>query len=151
MVMRNKKGFMRVLEATIAVMIILGALIVIGTNRSVEQRSDLSEVLPSFLEEAASENRRDIVLIYDTNREPYEQNNGVILNRIEGSIKEGLKNEDIEIKARICDLDSLCPLEPYALIDGEVFVVERVVSASLDLNEFGPRKLKVFAWRKNSS
>ena len=49
----NKKGFMRVVEATIAILIILVALVIISSQGVVHEARDFTEILPPLLDEVA--------------------------------------------------------------------------------------------------
>jgi len=147
----DKIGFIRMIEATIAVMIILGALLVISSNKEVGVVRDLTETLPPFLDEVAQDvdKRREIIQDYDTDLDHTQFDNALILEGIEQFLRERIKNDALEIEVRICDLEVVCFLkrEPYP--DTEIFTAERAISATLDpKTNFSPRKLKIFLWKR---
>jgi len=145
--MMNKKGFMRILEATIAIMIILGALLVISSNREVRVSRDLTETLPPYLEEVVENNslREKIMEDFQTSN-PTFPGNEEILQEVELFLKNKIGNPGLGLSVSICELNVPCPLKSWPG-DFEVFAAERIVSTIVGGNS-DPRKLKVFLWKK---
>ena len=59
----NKKGFLRILEAVLAILIVIGFLFVLSINRVQKPESKLGEDIPALLDEIAKNDdmRRDVV------------------------------------------------------------------------------------------
>jgi hypothetical protein len=152
MVIKNKKGFLRVIEATIAVLIVLGALLLIASQKETKPPEDLSNLLPPILDEIAQDNdfRRDIVEIYDVSLSPDDDTNFQILENIEIFVGARISNPSLEYSASICDLNVVCPLNEEFPVQSnkDIFAAERAISATLEQVEYNPRRLKIFLWKK---
>jgi hypothetical protein len=139
--MVNKKGFLKIIEAVIAVLVILGAVLIISSNREVPEAKSLDRILPPLLDELA-QNRTLRESIINNDEEPNE-------NAIAESLKTKINNPSLEYSVEICDLTESCYLEPYpADLDGSVFASERIISADIKTENFNPKKIKVFLWKK---
>jgi hypothetical protein len=146
--MRGKKGFLRILEAFIAIMIIGGVLafVYIGQVRGPQQEDYVYQLLRLSLQEISNnEELRQKVLNIQTNEDNVydvsssDSNVQVIANSIDSIIPE-----DYVFKFKICELDSACGLQN--LPDKEVISQEVSVSSTLD--NFSPRKIRIFVWKK---
>ena len=130
----NKKGWLRIVEAFIAIMLITGALLILYT-RTIE-RPSLSEEIYNFqktvLDEVAFDpDKREAVLA-----EPPEVT--VIENFVSDRIPPGF-----DYSVRVCEINEICGLKEY---QEEVYSSERIISATL--NTYNPKKLKIFMWRE---
>jgi hypothetical protein len=137
--MVNKKGFLRILEAIIAVLIILSTLlfVVVRNNADTTTANDICLQASSIMEEIGKNN---------TLRES-------VLNSDEDSIKNFLKNRIdnplIGYRVRICNMDDLCSLNQGGFDKVEICASERLITTSLSRNEFQPKKLKIFLFKLN--
>lgn len=134
--MVNKRGWLRIVEASIAILIILGVLISVNSGNNNTSSEDLSEKITPLLEEIASNY---------TLRESVVQNSA---NESEKQILEFLKtkitNPSVDYTVRVCLIeDSTCALETYP--SQEVFVQERVISSVL--GNISPKRVKIFMWK----
>lgn len=133
----NNKGFMRIVEATVAVLIVLGALLVIVSQQKAGGGAGQGESLPFILDEIAhnSSLRSEIV---SGSPDAVEK----IGDFLEQRIDHGLN-----YSVRICEIDNLCPLENAPSSAGkDVFAAERIISSYA--GGFNPRKVKAFLWRE---
>ena len=139
----NRKGFMRVVEATIAILLIFGVLIVVASQRTVPEKRDLSGVIPPVLDELAQNFslREKVVALNKDNEENTEQ-------EIKLAMEENIDNPSFEYEVEICDLGEVCYLEDYPNTEEEIFTSERVISSSIKNESFSPKRVKVFLWRK---
>ncbi|MFH1425728.1 MAG: hypothetical protein ABIG28_03330 [archaeon] len=146
--MANKKGFMRIVEAIIAIMIIVGSLLVLSVQKETRMGRDLTEILPPFLEEAAENPslRKMITQDYEINIGSDERENSGVLVNVEDFLKEKIRNPGLELSVSICGLNGPCPIKKWPG-DFEVYSAERIVSTTISDAVFSPRKLKVFLWR----
>ena len=133
--MVNKKGFMRILEATISIVLILSALIILSSRQESVEEKDLGVILPKILDEIAREPNLRIQIIRGDNPD---------LNSFVG---ERINNPSLEHAVKICALDEVCVLDNFPDGAEEIFASERVVSAVID-EPFEPKKVKIFLWRK---
>ena len=131
---RGKRGFIRILEAFIAIMIISGAMAFIYVNQvqKPNEAEAIRELERIILDEIANNQtlRQDVL---DSN-----------LIKINNTISKFISN-DFNYDFKICDLNELCKLDTF--IEGEVFSDEVTVSSTL--KDYGPKVLRIFIWEKN--
>lgn len=139
---RDKKGVLRIVEASIAILLIFGILLAIFINRVDRDESNISDLLTPLLEEIArNDTLRERILNYDTNPE--------IIEHLEEEYLPGRLAPNIGRKVKICEPANACLLEstPDDAI-GDIFAKERIISTTLTREEFEPKKLKIFLYRK---
>jgi len=140
-ILNNKNGALRIIEATIAILIILGFLIVVQTRNREQVNVNFRENIANALEEISKNfSLRDDVFV-----------NG------EGTVSQGKLYDfvrnffpnylDIEIK--ICkDINKICSMDEY--VGGEIYSGQRVLVQSVNgINQ--PLKLSIFVWRNEKS
>ncbi|MBS3091423.1 hypothetical protein J4217_03190 [Candidatus Pacearchaeota archaeon] len=141
--MVNKKGWIRILEASIAIIIIFGVLAFMVQEKKINNGKDLSQELPTLLDEIANNNilREKIVTTADV---------AGVEAEIEDFLATKLTNPNIKYKVKICEMDNTpCPLVPYpTTIDNEVYTKERTISSVL--TKIAPRRVKIFMWQETS-
>lgn len=145
--MVGKKGFLRIVEASIGIMAILGTLLLVSVQRDAPD-FDLTEKIPAVLDELVKNStlREDIALNYGFNE---GADNSQIVSKIENFIGKRITYANVEYDFAICKAEELCALENFPLeFSGEVYSYERVVSAVETRLEFEPRKIKLYVWRK---
>ena len=134
--MVNKKGILRIVEAGIAVLIVLSVLLVVTTSQRGERATeDLSGVLPGLLDEVAKNSTLRNIIV----SQPPGDATAAVISNIEDKISPAF-----EYSVRICSPEKVCGLSEYPGTD--VFAAERIISSSLQT--FDPKKLKIFLWRK---
>ncbi len=130
MVIKNKKAWIRILEASIAIMIIASVLLTlyIRSNPSVDKEDYFYEL-----------GKRVLDKIYESNslRES-------VLSEQEGVIKEFVESElpsNVGFDLCIAEIDVNCG---FVDVEKEVYVQERIFVASLFT--YSPKKLRLFLW-----
>lgn len=140
---KNKRAWMRILEATISILILAGVMVTIysgGGEVSTTSRSESIHRLQSqILDDIVSsdvlrghvlgDNETDLVILED-----------YVNERIPESMGSSLMVCDL---ADPCNLNSTLFLETYSL---ESFVEEKIVSSNF--SDYKPRKVKLFLWIK---
>ena len=128
----NKRGWIRIVEAFIAILMIIGAIlfIYVGQDQVPDISEDVHEKQSQILEVIVKNEslREDIIHDY----------NGRVDNIISNMIAS---NWDFATK--ICDVDDLCNLD-ITPNDRDVYVAERLVTSSL--TEYSPKKIRFFVW-----
>lgn len=134
MEIKNKKGWLRIVEAVLAILIVAVALLFIRTNSLVQQNtsSDIYEIERNILE---------LISKNDTLRA--EVLRGELTNTKEFTSK--MLSENWNHNLRICDLDVICGNEE-TIIDREVYSSEILIVANPET--YNPKKLKIFVWAK---
>ncbi len=135
MVMKNKKGWIRIVEAVIAIFLLLGVLLVIYSQHQVKEESfDYVYFLQKkVLDEIAVSNELRLEAL--AGNEVYLQN----FARLSFS-------DNFNVTIKICNLDKSC--KPALPENKEVFVEERIISTELGATEFLPKKVRIFVWEK---
>ena len=130
----DKKGFLRIVEASISIFIIMGVLFVFFNQQKaqVQEGADLSERAREILEEASKNiTLREAVLAGD---------NDTLNNFFEVKIPETY----LSFEVRICDVDAVCGKSEFR--EGNIYSGERVISSTI--NELGPKKIRLFIWEE---
>ena len=150
--MRNKRGWMRILEATIAVLIVAGVLVVVYSRqeiRGVDQTDYFYNLQRQILMDVSSRSnlRLAVLKTENVNDDYFDVVNDFIRLRIP---------EAFNYTIRICELGSdvdFCKVKDSKIVgeirDKNVFVEEVIISADLgDGSEpkYEPRKLRLFVW-----
>jgi len=143
---RGKKGWIKILEAFIAVLIIIGVVLFLNARTSKEtiQGHNILEIEKTILNEIAENNSLRLDILDWKEDEDYsDQPKWKYVHDI---IREKLPNWlDFEFKS--CKINSICGLSET---HEEVYVYERVVSSTRtqygDDPDEDPKKIKLFAW-----
>ena len=133
--MKNKRGFIRILEAVFAILLLAGFLIFFIARQS--ERSDFGDY--------AYEVTRDILRDIEQNS---ELRNEIVVqdktDKTEDFVRERL-SDSFEFDLRICSPNSVCGLSQY--IEGKDIYADSVLITST-LEQYDPKQLKLFVWRK---
>jgi hypothetical protein len=137
----EKKGWIKIVEAFVAVLLITGILLIVLNKGSISKNDNSQEIY---------ENEQGILIeiqlnnslaeeIFDIGTLPVEWNNfpANVKNKIISETKSYLNCE-----AKICDVNEVCVLS-----QGDEKSVY-VQSAIFTLDENDPRQLKLFCWKK---
>ncbi len=129
---KNKKGWIRIVEAFISVLIVASVLITISSRIPKQDRAEnMHDMQRSILEQVSSNEtlRAEILENDKTKIESFIENNlPVYLNST----------------IRICEISEVCGMPFY--VEKEVYADEILISANL--TKFSPKKLKLFVWMK---
>ena len=142
--MKNKRGWIRVVEAFVAVLLITGVLLII-INKGYIGKKDIS----NKVYDAELSILREIELD-DNLRSEILSANPLPINWGDTNFPVNVKNkievrspEYLECKAKICELDKICIMEN---IDKDVYAQAVAISATNEI--YKPRQLKLFCWEK---
>lgn len=138
--MVNKKGFMRIVEATIAVILILTSLVFLSSQRDFQENRDIGLVLPSLLEEVA----RNLTMREEVAGSVDEE---VIEKNVEVALKSRINSPLVNISVELCNSTEVCFLEPYPNTDEDIFSSERVIGGSIRNKTTETKRIRVFMWR----
>lgn len=138
--MVGRQGILRILEASIAVLIIFVVIISFAMLRRQTTEKDLSEMIAPLLEEVAKNNtlREEIISAPSNASES-------ILKLLEARIKE----PNLNYSVRICGISDVCgPIRQPEGISGNLYAGSRVISSSL-LGGAGSKRVSIFLWYKS--
>ena len=139
----NKNGFIKIVEAVIAIMIILGVILISYGDKKQQKSLDLAEQARDILNEVANNN-----LLRANMLNAVAANPGAItvpqtiIDFINARVPSYL-NFDV----RACTVSSACGQLTY---QGDVYSAERVISATNNI--YDPAnivKLRLFLWEKS--
>lgn len=141
--MKNKKAWIRIVEAFISVMLIAAVLLIV-LNKGYIGKEDISariyDIELSILREIElDQDLRDDILNVVILPKGYEDV-GFPAN-VKTKINERTP-EFLECEARICEMDSICSLEEY--LEKDIF--SQSVGITANLETYNPRQLKLFCW-----
>jgi len=151
----NKRGWMRILEATIAVMIVSTVLIVVYSKQDIKTNtpSDYVYDLQRDILKYIYSNSSLRLNVLNVELSDDSDTNYTVLDDFVGSRMAEFLNYSIEV----CELkDSFVPCELdndiyFATMYKPVFVEEVVISAELGSGEnavYSPKRLRLFVWEE---
>lgn len=138
MMRKNKKAWLRILEAFIAIILITGVLLVLYT-RTIKKPA-IGEEIYKF-----QKNILDEIASMPTLRED-------VLKGVESNVEifaEKRTPPSFNVAVEICEVDEICELSEYMGREGkDIYSTERIISSTIQMQDFEPKKLKVFMWAK---
>lgn len=137
-----KHGWVRITEAVIAVLIVIGFLIFLYINNSdrIGKSRQIYNIERSILDEIeGNSSMRDAVLNFDINSNEISKVENFI-----GSRLSGYPSLDFEIV--ICSPEEACGLSLWPEGKEEVYAEEILITSNLE--NYKPKKLKLFVWEK---
>ncbi len=147
--MVNKKGLIRIIEASIAILIIFAALFIVFLNRPAPEERDLGRIIHPLLEQISQDNiLRNSILDYDTAKDENYEHNSAILAELNSFLDTKITNPSLNYIVKICGIDGICALPSVPTSSGgEIFAEERIISTTIDRESFTPKKIKLFLWQ----
>ncbi|VVB79258.1 Uncharacterised protein [uncultured archaeon] len=150
----NKRGWIRIVEAFIAVLLVTGVLLIlINQGYLGKGKSDYSAKIYDAQIAVLREIQIDSTLraeILNVNPIPVSSDQtGLfpvnVLKKINDRITE---YQYLNCTASICGLDKICPQPDTTNKEKDVYAQGVAISAEPNLPEFSPRQLKLFCWTK---
>jgi len=141
----NRKGVIRIIEVSIAILLVAGVVLTLTASKKIRYEKDLSEILPAYLEEAAKDFAlREQIIVTDSENEGEVKGAEGNLTKF---LKERITNPNYNFSVRVCIPSDPCPLEHYPVESGgELYAAERIMSATLT-KEGETKKIKLYLWR----
>ncbi|MEM4259234.1 MAG: hypothetical protein QXS38_00515 [Candidatus Pacearchaeota archaeon] len=138
--MVNKKGWIRIVEASIAILIIFAVIVSVSQIRKARAERDLSEIISPLLEEIAKNNSMRESIIKDDKESGDAENMAMLF------LSYKIRAEtNLGYSFRICEIDEICGLEIYPTdISGNIYAGSRIISSSLTVAK--PKKIAIFLW-----
>jgi hypothetical protein len=144
----NKKGWIRLVEVFIAIMLLTGVLLIVVTRNSPNNNNfqeEMSKKELAILRDIELNNslRTEILAVSSENLPVEWENFGSGLQNVRNRITY-LTPKNLECKAKICLMNESCIMEESS---GEDLYAESVV-ISADVDTYSPRQLKLFCMSK---
>lgn len=145
MIKNNKKGWIKIVEAFIAILLIAGVLLIV-INKGYSGKEDISmKVYTSELqilrEIQQDSDLRDEILGLNQEILPIKWGDGEFPLDVKNNINSRIPNY-LNCEAKICAVDDSCFFDKK--IDEDVYVQSIIITASLE--EYNPKQLKLFCW-----
>ncbi len=145
---KNKKGWIRIVEAFIAILLITGILLIVISEEHLVAPDPDSDIYVSQLIILRSTQYNDTLrqLILNVPTTPVESDEGgfppVLKSRI-----EYLTPSNLECQAKICEMELACNLNepPEKNIYAQTIAITVIETQVEDMD---PKQLKLFCWRK---
>ena len=144
--MVNKRGWIRIIEVSIAILLIFSVLIIVNqTSRSA--KNEFNDEIRSILSEIAENTslRDKVIGVYDINKNKTAAPNLEVMTSLENVVLNAINENYVGYSIEICRPNDLCGLASYPNVD-EVYSEERIISS--DLSKYNPRKIKIYLWIK---
>jgi hypothetical protein len=134
----NRRGFVRIVEASIAIILIITVLFLFFSRGREVEITDYSERAREILEEISRDSEmRENILDWQSGLPPSS-----VVNFVGGRIPEVY----LEKEVIICNVGDICGLTSY-VGEGNVFSAERVISYNIESAPGTvPKKIKLFIW-----
>lgn len=154
--LKNKRAWIRIVEAFVAIMLIVGALLIVINNDSFNKSETSSDIYGTELlvlrEIELNDNLRADILNanrtkIDPNSDPLpiewkEFNNPAIgLKNVSETILNRIPSY-LNCEAKLCEPDKICAFGKN--LEKNVYAKSIIISATL--TQYNPRQLKLFCW-----
>src|SRR3989338_8691161 len=146
--MVNKRGWLRVVEMSISVILIFAVLVLISQRIPTQRAEPFDSYVPALLAEVAKDSTsRDSVFSYKFDGLDSDK---VILSTINSSIGVKLNQPSVHSSFLICQVRDVCSLPAYPSDTDSVYTYERIVSKYIKSTvTYDTRKIKLFLWRSS--
>ena len=134
----NNKGWLRIVEASLAILIVFGVLLALYSGGTSSGNYALDERASFILTELSQEmSFRNATL---------EGNNEFVTRAVAKKIPES----HLAFEARICEISDVCGKSSFT--NENVYAAERVISSSLDIGPGAPisKKVRLFVWQRTA-
>lgn len=144
----DKGGWIRIVEAFVAILLIVGVLLVV-INQGYVGKKDISEKVYdaeiSILRDIENDNqlRTEILNAIVTPEDAinWDEFETFELSNVRQRIL--LRTPDyLECRGQICDINSVCAMEEY--VANDVYAQQVIITATIE--DYDPRILKLFCW-----
>ena len=128
----DRRAWLRILEAFLAILIILSAVLIIMSRQ--KPKADIGEQVYEKQQQilriiSKNEKLRNDILVQDNT-----EVNNIILNLVPGSWN---------YSTNICNINLICP-NPINVYETEVYATETMITSNL--TKYSPKKLRFFVW-----
>ena len=141
--MRNKRGWIRIMEAVTAILIMASVLIVLYTNNVPEV--DYSGYVYNLQIGILIDIAQDDILRNETLKSTEVPNNVSLM--LVNFVKQKLP-ENFDFDLRVCNISSTsCLSENASKVESQVYVEDRIISSNLE--KYDPKIIRLFVWEKS--
>lgn len=146
---KNRKAWLRIVEATLGIILILGAVLIFYQKNNISNAENFGENLPSLADEIAKNNtlRNEIISLNTSNL----VERSVVESNIRDFLMSRITNPELNCTVRVCPAGESCSfVQNDANFKGSVYTYERILSAEINESTFNPaitpKKIKLYVW-----
>jgi hypothetical protein len=140
--MVNKKGWVRIVEASIAILIIFSVVIAVSGKREAKPEEDLSISITPLLDEIAKNISLRELVVKDSDTSTIAE------DALKEFVSRRIISPNIGYGITICNYDQYCGLSSYpGEARGGIYAGSRVITATLNTMPY-PKKINIFLWNK---
>ncbi|MEK6917851.1 MAG: hypothetical protein AABW51_02785 [Nanoarchaeota archaeon] len=140
---KNKKGWIQVVEAFVAILLIMGVLLVVLNKRYVQKDDPSTKIYETESGILKSIQIDDTLRNYVLNQSSLPVNWSSIPSSIKNKI-QSQKPSYLNCEAKICEINDECLNQLGS--DQSIYAKSVLISAESSL--YNPRQLKLFCWEK---
>ncbi len=141
----NKRGWMRIMEASIAAIVILSTLFYLYNRAREPSVYDMTEKARAIVDEIAVNE----TLRYDILTSPAGPPPGItytVPDNVQDRVYSLLNDASLDSEIKICSVEDVCGKSNFT---GETYSAERIISSAIKIDTpHEPRKIRLFIWRK---
>lgn len=143
--MKSRRGWIRVVEAFVAVLLIVGVLLFV-INKGYIGKKDISKQIYDSEISILREIELNDILRSEILSLQIDENGVMVTNSNLPNVYQKIKNrspEYLECEGKICELDKICIIENT---DKDIYAQAVAISSTNTI--YSPRQLKLFCWVK---
>ena len=145
--LKDKRAWLRIVEATLSIILILGSVLIFYQSNKAESSDNLSSILPTLADQIAKNETLRYAIITSGS-----SNKLAIQGQINTFMSQSMKRTDLSHSSVICGLNETCsPSSAINSRDGNIFSYERIISADLyDINSNftqNAKKIRLYLWK----
>ena len=144
--MRNKRGWMRILEATIAVLLVTGVLLFVYSEHNLSSEG-IDDYVSNFQKKILKDISFNVTLRNFVLNDTVLNENSLEFLKLNSFVNGSIAQPPFNYSLVICDLGSPCKMDSQVFQDTlsyEIHSEEIVISANL--TKYNPRKVRLFVW-----
>ncbi|MEK6933479.1 MAG: hypothetical protein AABW75_01225 [Nanoarchaeota archaeon] len=142
--MVNRKGWVRIVEATIMILLIMSVLVIVNRERKIKSGLDIDDLLYKTLDEIAKDDQKRNQII--TSPDNMENSFNSFLN---GRIPINYLSYDFEICSSPENANDNCNLavgKKQSAERKDIFTSERIIGGYNSQGTFTIKKIKIYVW-----
>ncbi|MEK6849974.1 MAG: hypothetical protein AABX85_00170 [Nanoarchaeota archaeon] len=146
----NRGGWLRIVEATIGVILILGSVLIYYQKNSSDAGENFGDSLPILADEIAKNNtlRGEIINVNLDNAGEVN----IVKMKVNDFLSLRIGRSDLNHTVEICNATADCKLTAdTSNSDGNLYGYERIISTNINSSKFNPettpKKIKLYIWK----
>ena len=142
--MKSKKAWIRIVEATVGVLLVASVLFVMVARAPKTSEKNIYETQHFILEQISKNDQlRGLIVNYDTSVIPQPD---PPINEVDLFIR-GMMPAYLDFKFRVCEVNAACGMLYYpGNKEKEIYSDEILITSTLQ--QYSPKKVRLFVWER---